>query len=220
MLLKRISLHCRNANHCPSDIQDAFDRNQHMKDDYKNLVRKAVSASTSLGLLSENNAPSFSSDDIQASLIHPILGEFVEHLYSRGLDSSRSLNGNCIHVHDQLQAHLQRRGVESHLTIGSMHGQGWDYCSTSLDELLAEMTDPDPEREIRAHTWLTLNDGSVLDWTGQAWYDIQANANHPAESCLVYFQQGVQDEMHYYHPVLVGREYLIRTGSIRRVPTR
>ncbi|MDI9271840.1 hypothetical protein [Stenotrophomonas sp. PFBMAA-4] len=191
-----------------------------MKDDYKNLVRKAVSASTSLGLLSENNAPSFSSDDIQASLIYPILWEFEERLYSLGLDSSRSLNGNCIQVHDQLQDHLQRRGVESHMTIGSMHGQGWDYFPTSVDALLAEMADPHPEREIRAHTWLTLNDGSVLDWTGQAWYDTQVNENHPAGSCLVYFQQGVQNETHYYHPVLVGREYLIRTGSIRRVPTR
>lgn len=82
------------------------------------------------------------------------------------------------------------------------------------------MTDPDPERKIRAHTWLTLNDGSVLDWTGQTWRDAQASANHAAEFCLVYFQQGAQDETHYYHLVLVGREYLIRTGSIRRVPTR
>ncbi|WP_313437076.1 hypothetical protein [Stenotrophomonas sp.] len=191
-----------------------------MKDDYKSLVRKAVSASTSLGLLREKNAPSFSSDDIQASLIYPILREFEERLYSLGLDSSRSLNGNCIQVHDQLQAHLQHRGVESHLTIGSMHGQGWDYCSTSVDELLAEMADPDPEREIRAHTWLTLNDGSVLDWTGLASWHTQENENHPAASCLVYFKQGVQSETHYYHPLLVGREYLIRTGSIRRVPTR
>ena len=195
-------------------------RNHHMKDDYKNLVRRAVATSTSLGLLSEKNAPTFNSDDIQEGLIRPILWEFAEHLHSLGLDSSRLLNGNCIKVHDQLQAHLLRHGVESHITIDSMHGQGWDYCSTSVDELLAEMADPDPNREIRVHTWLTLNDGSVLDWTGQAWYDTQVNENYPAKSCLVYFQQGVQSETHYYHPVLVGWEYLIRTGSIRVVPTR
>lgn len=93
-----------------------------MKDDYKNLVRKVVSASTSFGLLSENNAPSFNSDGIQGGLIYPILREFLECPYSLGLDSSRSLNGNCIHIHDQLQAHLYPRGVESHVTIGSMHG--------------------------------------------------------------------------------------------------
>jgi hypothetical protein len=79
----------------------------------------------------------------------------------------RSLNGNCVQVHDQLRALLQCGGVESHMTIGSMHGQGWDYFSTSVDELLVEMADPDAEREIRAHIWLTFNDGSVLDWTGQ-----------------------------------------------------
>lgn len=92
-----------------------------------------------------------------------------------------------------------------------------DYFSTSVDELLVEMADPNPEREMRAHVWMTFNDGSVLDWAGQARCDTQANENHSAEACLVYFQQGVQDEMHYYRPVLLGREYLIRTGSIRVV---
>ncbi|CRX67764.1 unnamed protein product [Stenotrophomonas maltophilia] len=70
--MKRTSLCCRNAILCPSDIQGAFDRqtpardldsapagtaeeafqalppvlprNQHMKDDYKNLMRKAGAA--------------------------------------------------------------------------------------------------------------------------------------------------------------------------------
>lgn len=57
-----------------------------MKDDCKNLVIKAVSASTSLGLLSENNAPSFSSDDIQGRLVYPILG-ILRNTFTR-LDST------------------------------------------------------------------------------------------------------------------------------------
>ena len=190
-----------------------------MKENYPNLVRKAVATSISLGLLGESNAPTFRSNEIHGSSLSSILREFTQHLYSLGFDSSRSLSGSCIHVHDHLQACLQHHGVESHMTIGSMHGQGWDYCSTGMDQLLAELTNSDTSREIRVHTWLTLNDASVLDWTGQAWYHTQVNENHAVESCLVYFPQGVQDETHQYNPVLVGREYLVRTGSIRRMLT-
>lgn len=188
-----------------------------MKDDYKDLVRRAVSTSVSLGLLNENVAPTFNSDVIHERLIDSI-ARFTRHLHSLGLESSRSLNGNCIQVHDQLQAHLQRHGIESHMTIGSMHGQGWHYGSASTDELLAELEGPDRAREIKIHTWLTLNDASVLDWTGQAWYDTKVNEDHPVEACLVYLPKGVQCERHYYKPLLVGREYLIRIGSIRRMP--
>lgn len=182
-------------------------------------MEEAVATSISLGLLRESEAPSFISNGIHQSSLSNIFREFTQHLYSLGLDSSISLSGNCILVHDHLQACLRHHGVESHMTIGSMHGQGWNYCSTSMDQLLAELTNPDSNREIRVHTWLTLNDASVLDWTGQAWYDTQVNEDHPAESCLVYFPQGAQNETHHYKPFLVGREYLARTGSIRHMLT-
>ena len=190
-----------------------------MNESYRELVRKAVDTSLSLGLLQRSEAPSFSSGKIAQSSIFGHLGEFNRHLHSLGFRDSRSLSGHCIQIHDHLQMFLQHHGVESHITIGSMHGHGWAYCSVPMDHLLAELKDPDLSGEVRVHTWLTLNDASILDWTGQAWYDTQTNENHPAESCLVYFAQGEQDESHYYNPVFVGREYLVRTGSIRRVVT-
>ncbi len=185
---------------------------------YHDLLKKAVDDSLSLGLLNSENAPKFCAGKISQESVFALLRQFCEHLYSIGFSQSISLSGNCIRVHDELQQFLLYHGIDAHMTIGSMHGQGWSYCAESLDALLNEMADPDSQREIRIHTWLTLNDASIIDWTGQAWYDVQAKENHPAEKCLVYLPQGQQDETHYYIPKFVGREFLYRTRSIVRVP--
>ena len=190
-----------------------------MKRNYRDLLARAIEASRSLGLLSTGNQPSFTSQEIPKESILELLPNFTNHLYSSGLSCSESLNGNCILVHDQLQQFLLYCGVDSHMTIGSMHGQGWDYCATSIDQLKNELNNPDISREIRVHTWLTLSDASIIDWTGQAWYDVQAQENHPAESCLVYFPQGQQDETHHYMPQLIGRDFLVRTNCIAHALT-
>jgi hypothetical protein len=190
-----------------------------MKRNYLDLLARAVEASRSLGLLSTGNQPSFTSQEIPKESISGLLRNFTDYLYSRGLSCSESINGNCVMIHDQLQKFLDYYGVDSHITIGSMHGQGWDYCQTSIDQLKSELSNPDISREIRVHTWLTLNDASILDWTGQAWCDVEIRENHPAESCLVYFPQGQQDETHHYMPQLVGREFLVRTHCIAHVRT-
>lgn len=184
---------------------------------YSNLLEKAVNDSLSLGLLTPEDVPSLCLTKIPEGDIFPLLKIFSEHLYSIGFSSSKSLNGSCILVHDQLQQFLHRHKIAAHMTIGSMHGQGWDYCAVPLDVLLNEMVNPDVHKEIKIHTWLTLDDASILDWTGQAWYDVQVKEDHPTERCLVYFSQGRQDDTHYYMPKFVGREFLLRTRSIDRV---
>jgi len=185
---------------------------------YLDLLKEAVDDSLSLGLLNSERAPTFCAKKIPKENVLPLLGPFCDHLYSIGLSQSVSLSGNCIRVHDELQQFLLYHGIDAHMTIGSMHGQGWSYCAESRDVLLNEIADPDSGREIRIHTWLTLNDASIIDWTGQAWCDVQAKENHPAEKCLAYFPQGQQNETHYYMPKFVGREFLYRTRSIVRVP--
>ena len=190
-----------------------------MNNHYRNLLDRAVEESRALGLLHPGYQLCFDSSDIAEERILGCLGNFVANLYLAGLKDSESLNGRCIEVHDKLQKFLTHYGIESHMTIGSMHGQGWSYCDTDAAYLAQELSSPEISNEVRVHTWLTLKDATIVDWTGQAWYDVQAKENHPAERCLVYFPQGKQDETHHYMPRFVGREFLERTGCIARVRT-
>lgn len=181
---------------------------------YLDSLAKAIENSRRLGLLEPDTDPDFTSPVIPEERVFAALRDFTPRLYEQGLSSSSSLSGNCIQVHDQLQSFLSLRGINTHMTIGSMHGEGWSYCVTSVDKLKSELLKPNKGGEIRVHTWLTLGDASIIDWTGQAWYDVQVHENHPAERCLVYFPQGGQNETHYYIPYLVGRDYLIKTHCV------
>ncbi len=183
---------------------------------YKELFSRAIEATRSLGLVHGMREFVFPERGVSHDHVGVILGEFIGDLYRKGLSDSASLSGNCIQIHDQLFGFMERSGIQAHMTVGSMHGNGWSYCRTSIDQLKAELEHPDSFREIEIHTWLTLNDGSIIDCTGQAWYDMQIGEVHPVEKCLVYIPQGNQDPSHYYTPYIVGYDFLYRTGCISR----
>lgn len=186
-------------------------------DRYQKSLTKAVDKSRGLGLISACGAPRFDSPKIPKESLLPVLEEFIDLLYDRGIVNASSLNAKCIPIHDELQRFLESLGFESHLTIGSMHGNDWLYGAVSSAYLEKELVKPDIEAELRVHTWITLNDTSIVDCTGQAWCYLQMNEDQPTERCITYLAPEEQTAFRYYTPLLIGREFLFRTGSLAYV---
>jgi len=187
-------------------------------DRYSKGLREAVRRSCDLGLISAFDAPRFDSSRISKESLWPALAAFIDVLYARGIRNASSLNANCIPIHDDLQRFFAQLGIDSHITIGSMHGPDWLYGAASSRYLEKELIAPDLEGELKAHTWVTLSDASIIDCTGQAWCYLQMGEEHPTESCVMCLAPEDQQASRYYTPRLVGREFLFRTGSLAYVP--
>lgn len=93
---------------------------------------------------------------------------------------------------------------------------GFVYMGLDYDTLQAELNSPQPDKGLRAHVWLTLEDGSIVDWVGPAWYDHFLGRNYPVDECMDVLSQGIFGDSPYrYKPYLVGDECLKKVGAIR-----
>lgn len=182
---------------------------------YKIDFEKAVRKTLELDLNLYGSPLPLESSPIPEQNIFYFLRHCIPFLHQQGYFSSKDLNGNCVDVHLTVKRVLKELfGLECFITIGSMHGKGWDYCEMSYAYIRKELDEPNLQGELNAHIWLTLPDGSIVDWTGQAWYDQKAGESHDLSQCLVYFSPTYFFAEHYYKPYLVGEEFLIRTGTI------
>lgn len=182
---------------------------------YKVEFEKAVLQTWELNLNLHGKPIPLMTDPIPKENVLLVLGECIPYLKQNGYFSSQELSGKCVAVHLLIKSILRQAfGLESHITIGSMHGNGWKYCAMSYSYIREELQSPSTTEELKAHIWLTLPDGSIVDWTGQAWYDLQTKETHELENCLVYLAPNEFNPEHYYRPYLVGEEFLVRTGTI------
>lgn len=183
--------------------------------DYKFDFEKAVHQTCELNLNLHGNPLPLKAEKIPKENVLCVLGECMPYLLQNGYFSSQELSGNCVAVHLLIKSVLKQRfGLECYITIGSMHGEGWNYCAMSYSYIQQELKSPNPNTELQAHIWLTLPDGSIIDWTGQAWCDLQEKITHKLEECLVYLAPNEFNPEHYYKPYLVGEEFLVRSGTI------
>lgn len=149
-----------------------------------------------------------------------ILHLCADYLYSIGLSKSSELANKCIPVHMHLQPLLQEHvSIESYVTIGDKYFHDYVYCEMSYESILKELQNPNIEASLKAHVWLTLRDGSVLDCTGEAHMDLLFNrGDHPTHQCIAYIPSDKPVSNGYYRPYLVGSEFLKRTGAFAIVP--
>lgn len=179
----------------------------------------AFQKSLELGLASKNQALSFE-QVLSKEQVHEVLHLCADYLYEVGLTQSSDLAKNCIPVHMHLQPLLKDYlALDSFITIGDKYWKDYVYCEMSYESIQEELRNPDIGASLKAHIWLTLADGSVLDCTGEAHMDLLLNrGNHPAHKCLVYHSPDESIPDGYYRPFLVGSEFLIRTGAFSIVP--
>lgn len=185
--------------------------------DYKQRFIAAVNKTRELGLPIEGSPLPIKKKQLSERKISKVHIVCSSHLKAAGYHNSRDLNTKCFGVHALVQFVMKDMlNIDSHITIGSMHGHGWDYCPMTYNKIKEEISNPDVNQVLEAHAWLTLPDGAVIDWTGQAWRDTHADNIHDSADCMLYLAPGKFREDHYYKPYLVGMEYLYRTDAMPR----
>ncbi|AKO51386.1 hypothetical protein ABA45_02275 [Marinobacter psychrophilus] len=182
--------------------------------DYKKRFIAAHKKSSELGLNPEPQALPFAKE-YSKQRVQKILQACADYLYSCELETSSDLATNCIPIHMQLQAFLREHlSVRSSITIGDKFWKDYVYCHMSYQDILEELQHPMADAALKAHVWLTLGDGSVLDCTGEAHMDLLFNrSEHPTHECFAFVRPSQTIPDGYYRPYLVGSDFLERTGA-------
>lgn len=186
---------------------------------YKTRFIAAYQKSSEIGLEPDCKALPFQKK-LSKNKIQTILHSCADYLYSVSFEKSSDLASNCIPVHFQIQAMLREKlSVDSFITIGDKVWSDYVYCKMSYRAIQQELGSPSVTSPLKAHVWLTLGDGSVLDCTGEAHMDILFDrGEHPTHKCFAFIppEKSVSDG--YYRPYLVGSEFLKKSGALAIVP--
>lgn len=140
----------------------------------------------------------------------------VDVLYSKGYRYSSDLASKCTPVHLIMQHFLKSElNLDSYITIGDRYWDDYVYCEMSYENIERELKNPDFNEPVKAHVWLTLSDGTILDCTAEAHADLlYKRAERPIEKCLMLVEIGnIEDDKSGYHrPYLVGVDFLQKIG--------
>lgn len=135
-------------------------------------------------------------------------------LLSLGMKTSSDLAMKCVSVHTELQRIIYNiLNVKTYITIGDKFWCDYVYCEMPHIAIEKELTNPVLGEPLKAHIWLTLPDGSILDCTAEAHSDIIfKRGEHPLEECLTFIPPDKEIKDGFHRPFLVGPEFLIRAG--------
>ncbi|BAJ01164.1 hypothetical protein [Shewanella violacea] len=140
----------------------------------------------------------------------------VDVLYSKGYRQSSDLASNCTPVHLDMQHFLKSElNLDSYITIGDRYWDDYVYCEMSYENIKCELNSPDFNNPIKAHVWLTLSDGTILDCTAEAHADLlYKRGEHPIEKCLMLVEaSNIENAKSGYHrPYLIGADFLQKAG--------
>lgn len=145
-----------------------------------------------------------------------IVKSSIDFFKSFGCLSSSDLAHQCIPLNIFLRNYLRERlSIESFITVGSVILNGeWVYGVASYEAITKELLKPDKENPLSIHTWLTLNDGSVLDCTLEGYLDVKlGRGEHRIDECMGFFSSGVTPSGDTYIPFLVGEDFLRKVGA-------
>lgn len=153
--------------------------------------------------------------------INKILRVCESALHHGGYVNSKKLAAKCVPVNMLLnEAVRYLLGIETYITIGDRYWSKGDiYCEMSYKAITNELEAPDVTKPIDAHVWLTLTDGTIIDFTGEAHLDVlQGRGCFPVEKCFQVIRPDHVVEAGYHRPFLIGTDFLFKTGSIRLNP--
>lgn len=187
---------------------------------YKDRLIEAISYTQSLKLNIEKLALSLDVELADNSK-HKILRLCGDALYQAGLISSSYLAGKCAPIHLMLKERLKAElGIESLITIGDRFWDDYVYCEMTKESVENELNRTNTFEPIKAHVWLTLSDGTILDCTAEAHADILlGRGEHPAHQCIMIVSPNKAEDAKtgYHRPVLVGSGFLEKTGMVKIV---
>jgi hypothetical protein len=136
----------------------------------------------------------------------------------RGL-SPHDLMAQCFAIHEGIAPEIDRAyGVRSVLTLGWVHDPPNDYFRVSDEELMVYMRDGIADGKMNLHCWLTLPTREILDCTLPTTVAIINNMPEAAEGLVMSKHWRELAGGLRYHPLLVGSEFLERTGAMVHIP--
>ncbi len=146
---------------------------------------------------------------------------FFEHL-SRTFPLPPEVRSNlCGPVHLLLSTMFMEKELSTapFITIGEVVWSG-DPCFGVTEENLKATLDAGnvPFADIRIHVWLTFPDFTILDFTFMPWQCRQNGEVMDLNETGALKMYGNPDEMvgrYDYKPMLVGPEFLFRTGAVK-----
>lgn len=182
---------------------------------YEKRIISAIEKTKELGLELNSNLYPFTTA-LSHEQKRQALQLCVDVLYSKGYRQSSDLASNCTPVHLEMQYFLKSElNLDSFITIGDRYWDDYVYCEMSYENIERELSSPDLSKPIKAHVWLTLSDGTILDCTAEAHADLlYKRGEHPIEQCLMLVEIGnVENAKSGYHrPYLIGADFLQKTG--------
>lgn len=182
---------------------------------YKKRIEDAVLRTQELQLKLPSSPLPFS-EAISDNKKQEVLIHCLEMLQLHGFKSSQDLASKCTDVHLMLQYFLKKDlNIDSHITIGDRYWHDYIYCEMSDESIKSELNSPSLNEPIKAHVWLTLTDGTILDCTGEAHADLIFNrGNFPLHECLHLSASNKKEDPveGYYRPYLIGTDFLEKTG--------
>lgn len=185
---------------------------------YKNRLIEAVNYTRGLGLKIEKS-PLPLGDKIEIGVMQDIFQLCGDVLYHYGYQTSSDLASKCTPVHLLLQHHLKNdMNLDSFITVGDRFWNDYVYCEMSKDSIESELKNPNMVGDIKAHVWLTLTDGTILDCTAEAHADLLFNrGEHPAHKCIMFIDPNKEENAKsgYHRPYLIGTEFLEKTGMYK-----
>lgn len=187
---------------------------------YIERLADAVDYTRRLGLKIEK-CPLPLSEKIELSTMQHIFQLCGDALYHYGYQTSEDLAGQCTPVHLMLKAHLKSdMNIDSFITVGDRYWDDYIYCKMSRESIESELENPSISEDIKAHVWLTLTDGTILDCTAEAHADLLFGRGlHPAHKCIMLVDPNQEEDAKsgYHRPYLVGTGFLEKTGMYQVV---
>lgn len=101
--------------------------------------------------------------------------------------------------------------IQAYLTIGYTKINGNPINETTLETLKTELLNPNFESPLPIHVWITLEDGTVIDWTTEASITQHENKVKGIEKCLLHINPEEVTGCEFI-PILVGEDYLDKIG--------
>jgi hypothetical protein len=182
---------------------------------YKKRIIEAVQKTNFFGLdLSESPLPFKPTISLEnKKKIFQFCGEALEY---HGYITSSDLANKCTEVHLMLQHYLKSNlNVEAFITVGDRYWDDYIYCEMTDASIKKELESPNIHESIKAHVWLTLCDGTILDCTAEAHADILFNrGEHPSHKCIMFIEPDGEEnaKVGYHRPYLIGSSFLEKTG--------
>jgi len=158
------------------------------------------------------------SESLSVDEIKEILSIAVFGLLQEGYKDSTALAGNCVPVNMLINHALQSlKGINSYITIGDRYWSENDiYCEMSYTSIVEELKHPNITKPIKAHTWITLTDGTIIDFTSEAHLDVLHDRGvFPVEKCYQVIRPDSDITSGFHRPFLIGTDFLFKTGLVQ-----